>query len=264
MGVRNVRCISRCHRYDIYNELHPFSFIPFQEETIEQLDSVYSCSEHGHNYLVSRYPSLSSKIKVARLFSEDHGLAPFIYEKKKVLLTVSGFRKVKRLDLFAKAFALAIQQNNDAIWVAAGDGSELENIKNVVAKEKIENQVVFLGNISNEDVYKFYESNSVYFFCNVSSSEGVPVSIMEAASFGVPVLATDVGGTSEIVSDRNGILIDKNITVVQLSEHIKECLNIDPEKYFQMRKESRKIWESKFNMTKNLANWYDEILGKVS
>ena len=260
LGVRNVRCISRCHRYDIYNELHPFSFIPYQEETIEQLDSVYSCSEHGHNYLVSRYPSLSSKIKVARLFSEDHGLAPFINEDKKVLLTVSGFRKVKRLDLFVKAFALAVQQNNDAIWVAIGDGSELENVKNIVKKEKIEKQVLFLGNISNDDVYNFYESNSVYFFCNVSSSEGIPVSIMEATSFGIPVLATDVGGTSEIVGDKNGVLIDKDVTEFQLSNHIQYCLNLEKERYLQMRQESRKNWESNYNLITNLDKWYNEII----
>ncbi|MFR4320263.1 MAG: glycosyltransferase [Blautia massiliensis (ex Durand et al. 2017)] len=43
---------------------------------------------------------------------------------------------------------------------------------------------------------------------NVSSSEGIPVSIMEATSFGIPGIATDAGGTKEIIRDKeNGVLL---------------------------------------------------------
>ena len=259
-GVKKVSCFSRCHRYDIYNELHPFGYIPFQNEIIKQMDSVYPCSEHGKNYLIKNYPEFASKIKVARLFSEDHGVSTFSFEDKKILLTISGFRKVKRLDLFAKAFALVAKCRNDVMWYAIGDGDQFENVKKLVSGEKNEERVVFLGSIPNQEVYEFYKNHNVYFFCNVSYSEGIPVSIMEATSFGTPILATDVGGNSEIVNNENGFIIDANINEEQLAKYLLDCLSLDGKSYFHLRKESRKIWEEKYNLRNNLELWYDEIM----
>ncbi|NJK95527.1 MAG: glycosyltransferase [Bacteroidales bacterium] len=49
-------------------------------------------------------------------------------------------------------------------------------------------------------------------FLNTSLSEGVPVSVMEALSFGLPVIATDVGGTGELINDEVGMLINPEIS----------------------------------------------------
>ena len=62
----------------------------------------------------------------------------------------------------------------------------------------------------------WFENNSVDVFVNVSSSEGLPVSIMEAFSFGVPVVATKVGGIPEIVDEKCGILIPKEFEPKEL------------------------------------------------
>ena len=61
-------------------------------------------------------------------------------------------------------------------------------------------------------------------FVNVSESEGIPVSIMEALAAGVPVLATDVGGTSELVGENNGILLPPNPTAGQVGAGIADLL----------------------------------------
>lgn len=50
--------------------------------------------------------------------------------------------------------------------------------------------------LGNQLVYDFYRNNDVDVFVNLSESEGIPVSIIETISFGVPVVATDVGGNS--------------------------------------------------------------------
>ena len=57
------------------------------------------------------------------------------------------------------------------------------------------------GNVDNAALLEDYITENYYLFVNVSSSEGIPVSIMEASSVGIPCLATDVGGTGEIISD---------------------------------------------------------------
>jgi len=48
---------------------------------------------------------------------------------------------------------------------------------------------------------------------NLSETEGIPVSIMEAQSAGVPILATNLGGTSEIVNNENGFLVEKDFNL---------------------------------------------------
>ena len=58
-------------------------------------------------------------------------------------------------------------------------------------------------------------------FINVSSTEGIPVSIMEAMSFGIPVIATAVGGTPEIVNNENGYLLSKDPSAKELAEVIQ-------------------------------------------
>jgi glycosyltransferase involved in cell wall biosynthesis len=65
---------------------------------------------------------------------------------------------------------------------------------------------------------------------------------MEAMSFGIPVIATDVGGTSELVSEENGLLINKNFTPSELANNITE-LACNPE-LIRLRNASRKKWEN--------------------
>ena len=63
----------------------------------------------------------------------------------------------------------------------------------------------------NEKIMDFYRNNPIDIFINVSTNEGVPVSIMEAISFGIPIIATNVGGTNEIVINNiTGWLVDKD------------------------------------------------------
>ncbi|NCO54621.1 MAG: glycosyltransferase, partial [Bacteroidetes bacterium] len=62
-------------------------------------------------------------------------------------------------------------------------------------------------------------------FINVSESEGIPVSIMEALSAGIPVIATNVGGTNEIVNNDVGFLIDKEFEINTAVNIINNYLN---------------------------------------
>ena len=260
---KEIRSISRCHRYDIYNELMPLNYHPFQKEVISGLDSVYSCSEHGMDYLRAKYPELKQKISIARLSTNDHGIKLYDWNNsnKKIFLTVSGFRPVKRLDLFAKAFLNAAEKNKNIYWHALGGGSEFENVKRIVMNSNYSDRVTFFGNLSNNDVYCYYNNYNVFFFANVSSSEGVPVSIMEAISFGVPVIATKVGGNSEIVDKDNGFLLDESISIEKLSNVIDSCASMDKQSYFTMRFNSRNKWDSLYNSHKNLEQWLSILVG---
>ena len=55
------------------------------------------------------------------------------------------------------------------------------------------------GHLDNNEIFNMYKNNSYDYFITLSESEGLPVSIMEAISCGIPVIATAVGGITEIV-----------------------------------------------------------------
>ncbi len=119
-----------------------------------------------------------------------------------------------------------------------------------------------MGEISNQELMHFYKENHIDLFVNVSVEEGVPVSIMEAISFGIPVVATNVGGTSEIVHhNENGLLVNRDFSDRDLQVAINDFYkaNVETE---QFRMNSRKIWEEVCNYKVNYERFYTDFLGK--
>jgi glycosyltransferase involved in cell wall biosynthesis len=79
-----------------------------------------------------------------------------------------------------------------------------------------------MGQVAHEDVLKWFEENSADVFVNVSSSEGLPVSIMEAFSYGIPAIATAVGGMPEIVTEDCGVLLEPDFKPEELAAILEE------------------------------------------
>ncbi|MBQ4033784.1 MAG: glycosyltransferase, partial [Paludibacteraceae bacterium] len=112
------------------------------------------------------------------------------------IVSCSNAIPLKRLDLIAEA----LQKADFPIqWTHIGSGPTLEKISAMVESMPKNVTVSLLGQKSNEFVRDLYTKKHFDVFLNVSTTEGVPVSIMEALAAGIPVIATNVGGTSEIV-----------------------------------------------------------------
>lgn len=249
-------CVSRAHGYDVYWERNRFKYLPFQELSARKLNSVYVCSQNGKNYLQGLYPFVAGKIKTEYLGTADIGLAP--YDDETICFaTCSQLIDVKRVMLFAKAFLLVKRIYPLATWICIGDGPQMNEIKKTV--KSVIDSVTFYGAIKNKSVFDIYRSNSITYFCNVSSSEGIPVSIMEAISMGIPCIATDVGGTSELVDEKCGLLLPKDLTADSLAGYLNEALTISKSKYFAKRESARKKWSTSFQDRVNYSRWGDII-----
>ena len=106
----------------------------------------------------------------------------------------------------------------------------------------------------------FYTSNPVDIFINTSADEGIPVSIMEALSFGIPIIATRVGGVNEIVDDKiNGFLLPSDPEPAMIAEKITEFYFLPDYKKEEMQRYAREKWEKNFNAEKN----YQEFIAFV-
>ena len=255
---KTAKALARAHGYDLYWERTSVGYLPYQDVSLQRLDMVYTCSAQGSEYLKEKYPELVGKITVSKLGTVDYGLQPF--DGERVLATCCNLEPLKRMPLFAEAFCKVSKQISDCKWVCIGSGSDEAIVKKIISEAGLEKQVEMLGRTANDKVLEHYKSNPVTFFCNVSTSEGLPVSVMEALSFGIPVIATDVGGTSELVNSQNGRLLDADITADKLAEVLIEMLSQSCEDYKKMRQSARECWQNEVSASKNYRDFCDAII----
>jgi len=121
-------------------------------------------------------------------------------------------------------------------------------------RQRTETNISFtlLGYIPS--VYTYYRENPVDIFINTSSSEGIPVTIMEAISCGIPIIATDVGGNPEIVGEECGIIIPADPKPADIAEAVLRMIS-DQSGYQKKKAGCINIWSSLFNAEKNYRNF---------
>jgi len=133
------------------------------------------------------------------------------------------------------------------------------------ASEKLPSnvQAEFYGTVPNTKVYDVLASQPFHVFVNISSTEGVPVSIMEAMSFHIPVIATDVGGTAELVDDgMNGILLPADFSDEELVDAIGKFYTMSQEQYMHYRENARRKFMNDYNATENYKVFLEHLVCK--
>jgi len=253
-----VKCISRAHRFDIYEEER--SYLPLQRELIEKLDAVYPCSNDGTEYLRRKYPSFAQKITTSYLGTYDHGTSGPRTDSKVHLVSCSRLVPVKRIDRLIDALKLLQDDGLNLSWTHLGGGELYGRLSRRAKRELRFMEVRFPGAVSNREVCAYYKTHHTDIFVNVSSSEGLPVSIMEAISFGIPVIATDVGGTSEIVINGvSGFLLPEHFRPEELAGRIRELAGSGNEAVGVLKKSARRLWERKFRAETNYEAFAEEL-----
>lgn len=264
---KGIQCkaVTRAHGFDLYENRNPAGFFPFREYVLRRMNYVFPCSIDGEQHLITRFPEYEDKVSKRYLGTCDHGINPEGKDDTFTIVTCSYLISVKRLNLVADALK-RIDLMSSVVkikWICIGDGPEREQLQQSVSTLK-ESQVVFFGSMKNEDVLTWYQSNHVDLFVNTSSSEGLPVSIMEASSFGIPSLATNVGGTSEIVIDgENGRLLSENLTAEKLAEEVISFYLMNTEEKNKYRRRAREIWKKSFCANDNYRAFAEELLTGV-
>lgn len=254
------RFVTRCHGYDLYEYRASSRYLPFRPLIFENADEIFPVSENGAAYLKENYGFLNAdKIKVCYLGTLDHGTNPGKGDEFHIV-SCSNLISLKRVHLIIKALGI-LKDRYEIKWTHYGDGglrSELEQMAEELLGDRIDH--CFKGQVSNRQLMTEYRNTPIDLFINVSETEGLPVSIMEAMSFGIPVIATDVGGTSEIVEDGvNGKLLARDFQISQLASMIEEFILQDTETAESFRASARQTWQEKFDGRKNYLAFYSNL-----
>ncbi|MCE3258654.1 MAG: amylovoran biosynthesis AmsK, partial [Bacteroidetes bacterium] len=118
--------------------------------------------------------------------------------------------------------------------------------------------IEFAGNLANEQVFELYRTRSINLFLSVSETEGLPVSMMEAISFGIPIVATDVGGCSEIVTKDTGRLIPADFKISDVAAVISGFAQ-SAQNTEDFRKGVRNFWKTNFECQTNFTAFVNQI-----
>lgn len=248
--------ISRAHGYDLYAERWPDSLIPFRNLQIENVGKIFTVSKDGLQYLQKNFPDHKNKFYLNHLNIFDNGIGPFEPSQVFTIVSCSNLIPLKRVQLIAKTLC---KIGFDLKWVHFGDGIERDKIVDIVRKMSDNIIVELKGFVPNAEIIKFYQTNTVNVFIQLSETEGgVPISLQEAASFGVPLIGTIAGGAEEIVNESTGIPLPIDINESQLSEIIIDFKG-SYKNTIEFREGVRSFWKNSFSLDSNYIQLYKNI-----
>lgn len=252
-GGGDFRIVTRAHRTDLYAFERRGRYFGLRASIVEGIDAVYCISGHGQSYLQDRFASLSGKCHLARLGVPEPGfLNRQAGDGELSIVSCSFVSEVKRIGLLIDAIdrLLARASGLRVKWTHIGDGPLYEQVR-ARAADLLQGrmEIAFTGHLDIGRIMRLYRDTCFDVFINVSRSEGLPVSLMEAASVGLPLIATDVGGSSEIAGPETGILLPSDPDADTVAGAL---LRFSDKQWAQgLRARSRACWEEKFDARKN-------------
>ncbi len=188
-------------------------------------------------------------------FFTPHALKPqlpsFLGDNDKLILSVGNLVELKGHHLVIEALSLLY----DAKLIIIGEGKEKHNLQKLVKKLGLVQRVYFTGNISQSELPGYYAMADVLVLA--SSREGMPNVLLESLACGTPVIATDVGGSAEVISDNSiGELIpDREISYIVQALKARFDKRYNPEifKHFSSQLGWRHITEKQFKLLNQIA-----------
>lgn len=261
-----VRIVCRAHGGDLYEYLKPGGYAGLRRSIAAGIDAIYTISEDGRRYLERCFPSLEAKFHTARLGVGDPG---FLNAQPAggplSLVSCSFVLPGKRLHLIVDAIAhlLAADPTLEVRWTHVGDGPLLDDVRaRALSRFGSRGQAVFKGYLTQAELMAVYRNDPFDAIVNVSDTEGIPVSLMEAGAAGIPMIATDVGGTAEIVNAANGVLIHADADIATIAAAILRFRDRDAMR--ACRQSARLHWEAHFNAAANYRRFGRALAGDAA
>lgn len=251
---KNITIITRMHGYDLYEER---GYVVCQKQILKNIKYVFFVSECGLNYIKNKYKYFETKLILAPLGVEKQDIQnPNNIDGVIKIASCSSIDNNKRVEIIYDALIILAKSGKKIIWTHFGTGKNESILKSKIEQNRFSNFVINLyGQVPSELLMNFYKQNPLDFFITTTASEGGrPVSIQEAMSFGIPIIATSVGGIPEIVDSTNGILLEPNPDPEDVADAICKFMS-NNKTNINMRNASYLIWEQKCNSSNNFRNF---------
>jgi len=199
-----LKVVTTMHGTDITLVGSDPSFMPIIRHTIAKSDSLSAVSIFLHDEICRTF-RCDRDIRVIYNFIDPRDYqdcdreeirSMFAPKGEKLLLHVSNFRKVKRIDDVMEIF-LRVRKEMEARLILVGEGPELKSALGTAEREGVKRDVISLGH--REAVNEITTAADLLLL--PSESESFGMAALEAMACGVPPIVADAGGLPEVVDD---------------------------------------------------------------
>jgi len=245
------------------------------------IDKTYVCNKNSENILINHFKRKKEEVGTIYIGVDEEIYNPELFNKNEILNKINiktdekyvisyicRISEQKRPFLLLEIIARLTELRDDFIFVIAGDGNLLSEMKNKAKKMQIEKNIIFIGNV--KDTAQIYAISDLTINCSIK--EGLALTSYESLSMGVPVISSDVGGQKELINEDVGVIVpclqkEKDIfnykyKKEEIEPYVKG-INKVLENIEQYKKNARKRILNGFtinNMIQNMNKAFDQII----
>jgi glycosyltransferase involved in cell wall biosynthesis len=255
---------------NIFDQVERLNDLTVGKQSLREADKVIAISNATKNYVLS-LGAKPSKVKVIHNGVDLQRFKPLpeikaqmrkklgISLDAKVVLTVRRLVYKNGIDTLIDCASLAVKKKPKIVFLVVGKGPDMNSVRQQVKELGLESNFKLTGFVPDEELHLYYNTADLFVLPS-KSGEGLPLVAQEAMACGLPVVATDVGGISEIMVKGYGKLVPANKPDL-LAEAVVEFAEKDS--YSDNNGELRAIVEERFGWDKNVAQLveiYEELI----
>ena len=180
------------------------------------IDKTYICNKNSEKILVDYFKRNPKDVETMYIGVDEKVFDPNKFDKKScledlkinkdgkfIISYICRIAEQKRPYLLLEIIKRLQERRKDVLFVIAGDGRFLAEMKKKAKSYKIIDNMVFLGNV--KDTSKVYAISDITINCSIK--EGLALTAYESLAMGVPVISSDVGGQKELVNEKVGVIV---------------------------------------------------------
>jgi len=257
-------------KYDsMFDNVERVNDLTVGKETLKEADRIITVSNATKEYVLS-LGAKPDKIKVLYNGVDLNHFKPMpprraemrrklgIPQNSTVALTVRRLVYKNGIDTLIESAKIAVKKNPNLVFLVVGKGPDQNSVQERIRQLGLEGNFKIVGFVSDEDLPYCYNASD-FFVLPSKSGEGLPLVALEAMACGLPVMATDVGGTREILMKDFGRLVPPN----QPEQMAKAILEYSGADLSSRRRELRAAVEEKYSWERNvetLVGIYEELI----
>ncbi len=251
---RATRAFSRAHAWDVYEERHDPPYLPLRDAILRGLDRTLAVSSSARDALLKASSVAAAAIEVRYLGTRAGRprVSPRLPGRLRIL-TLAFVTPIKQLELLVDALARLPDIPVEWHHVGGGPGeAALQDRARRGLGPPGSSVAHFHGTKTAEQLRDFLDATDLDLLVSCSRHEGLPVSMMEACSYAIPILAPAVGGVGEIVHDgENGFLLPAPLRVEELALALRRAAMTPPARWIALREAALQTWSQRFRADVN-------------
>ena len=246
------------------------------------IDKTLFCNQNSERILVDYFKRNPESVGTVYIGVDADKFNPEKYDRKSlqekyhipsnrtIISLIARIDYQKRPFLLMQIIKKTVEKKKDVLFLIAGDGPLLPDIKRIARDQGLDSYVRFLGKTDKPD--ELYAISDMTLNCSIK--EGLALTAYESLAMGVPVVSCDVGGQKELINKDTGVIVpclqneedifDFNYQEEDIQNYVDGILKISKH-LDQYKKACRKRILDGFtidNMAENMQREFDQLLNK--